>query len=190
MQKNPENYSQGEYSSFSHDLQYHLSPLEKSTQQRTSLSAHSTTYSDPYKARCVAVARDKYSSSESKSTAEAVQFVPLNMAESHSAISQFQERSRLISLHLSEIVEELTTRTNSLGEEESFPEMEEFAEEHVEVGSDFSACRLCGRLVAGAPRWHFEGTHYEEFLRWLEVRARAEARRRLVHHRRNRTKAV
>lgn len=134
--------------------------------------------------------RDKLVSSEAKGTAEDVQFVPLNMAESPSAISQFQERSRLISLHLSEIVEELTTRTNSLGEEECFPEMEEFAGEHVEVRSDFSTCRLCGRLTAGAPRWHFEGTHYEEFLRWLEGRARAEARRRLVHHRRSRTKAV
>lgn len=188
MMNNPYFHSSSsECSSFPSSLQYRFPSLEKSSQQHCSFISCSADYSAPYKARCVTVTKDKPASAMSVTVPSDVQFVPLNMADnrpSPSALAQFQERSRLISLHLSEIVEELTARTEKYGEEESFPELETYAEQHIEVGSDFRKCGLCGRLVATAPRWHFESAHYEEFLRWLEGRARVEARRRLVNHRR------
>lgn len=178
--------SSDECSSLPPSLQFRFQSLEDSDPQHC-FPSHSAAYCAPYKARCVAVEREKLAGSGTAGVASDVQFVPLNMADicpSSSSLSQFQERSRLINFHLSEIVDELTARTEKYEEEESFPELEAYAALHMEVGSDFGKCELCGRLVATAPRWHFEAAHYEEFLQWLEGRARAEARRRLVNHRR------
>ena len=87
------------------------------------------------------------------------------MAEAALSVTQFLDRSQYINSQIAEIEAELRAKSESIGE--PFPELEAFAELHLET----QKCRLCGRRVQTAPRWHFEGRHYDEFLQWLESRA-------------------
>ena len=101
-------------------------------------------------------------------------------------LSTLQSSSQRINELFAEVIEELETRIHECEKLERFPQLEEYMEKHSWRVDDTLLCQLCRADLQHDPRWHFECVHYDEFLSWLETRARGEAKRRrsrLIRHR-------
>ena len=101
------------------------------------------------------------------------------------SLDAIRKRSEHLNTLLSEVIGELELRLRMCQELERFPELEEFANKHLSLRCNVLVCGLCRRDLAVEPRWHFESVHYDEFLYWLDIKAKVEARRRrrrLVSH--------
>lgn len=114
-------------------------------------------------------------------------FAPANcVQEDPPPLLAVRSSSARIHALFAEVIEELESRMQECEGLERFPQLEDYIGRKTVEKGDAVLCKLCGDDVRRDARWHFECTHYDEFLYWLEVRAALEGKRRrqkLIRHR-------
>lgn len=96
--------------------------------------------------------------------------------------------SRIHSL-FAEVIQELEEHIQGCSSLEKFPQLEDYSRKRTYRKGKGLACRLCRQELAGNIRWHFESLHYDNFLDWLDRKARKDVLRRktrLIQHLRQR----